>query len=157
MENTENPHQSDVMHKSQLVMDDNAINHLDETRKWTMFISIVGFTLIGIFIIVGILLIVFFSSITARMPGPAFGGSPLSIIPMFFVLLLYFFPAYYLFQFSRYSKAAIRYKSNPDLNLALKYLKYYYRFLGILLIIVISLYAFFFIVMIVFGGILNNL
>ena len=97
-----------------------------------------------------------FSSITAQMPGPAIGGSPLSIIPLFFVLLLYFFPAYYLFKFSRYSKNAIRYKSNSDLNLALKYLKYYYRFLGILLIVVISFYAFFFIFMLVFGGIMNN-
>lgn len=127
-----------------------AITHLSETRKWTMFLSILGF----VFLALMLLVVLFFI-----FAGRELTQSHIPMIAMFPMLLLgvvYFFPIYYLFQFSRYSKLAIKTMDTTSMSLAMKYLKLHYRFIGILAIIVAGLYLIFFVTMIAAGSLLQE-
>jgi hypothetical protein len=109
-------------------------NHLDAIRKWTLFLSILGFVFIGLMFAIVIVLSVV----------KGFGSNQvlgfLMFIPLIFVCAIYFFPIYFLFQFARYSKMAILNKNNELLSQALLNLKRHYTFMGILAIIGICVY-----------------
>lgn len=116
-----------------ITFDSICIQHLKSARKWTKFLSLLGFMFIGFAVIViGLVSMQFF------------GGSSgiLAIVPMTFLALIYFFPIYYLWQFSTHSKAAIVDKDTESLGKAMMFLKRHYMFMGILLIIMIVCYLF---------------
>jgi heme/copper-type cytochrome/quinol oxidase subunit 2 len=70
---------------------------------------------------------------------------------MFIIMLIfaviYFFPLLYLLRFSTYTKNAIANLDGNLLTLGLKNLKMYWKYIGILIIVVISLY----ILLLIFG------
>jgi hypothetical protein len=111
-----------------------SIAHLAETRKWTMFMSILG--LIGI----GLLAIIFLYLLTSAGSRRFGREGILTVLPLFVVCVIYFFPIYYLIKFSIFSKKAIINSDSQFLETALKYLKLHYRFMGILIIIMICIY-----------------
>ena len=63
-----------------------------------------------------------------------------TLIPMLAIVVIYFLPIYYLFMFSKHMKLGIQMLNSSEVSLALKYLKQHYRFMGILIIVVISIY-----------------
>ena len=113
---------------------------LTEIAKWTTFFAILGFIGIGFMVIVALI----FMTLGASL------GSYNSMIPMgggFFVSFLYlvlaafyFFPVNYLYKFSSNMKNALRSNNQQSLTLAFGYLKSHYKFIGILTIVVLSLY-----------------
>jgi hypothetical protein len=117
-----------------LEFNDNSLNHFNETRKWTLFISIIGFIFIGVCIVIIPVLIV-----SSGGEGVLKGGA-ITTMPIVLVVLLYFFPIYWLLKFSIYSKRAIHNSDGQHLESSLKFLKYHYRFMGILIIICIAVY-----------------
>jgi len=126
------------------------IQNLNETRKWTNFLSIMGFIFIGLMILIAFAI----SSMMSTMPN---GGSayPFSGTVLGFVYLIiafiYFFPILYLYRFSKYTKKALETQNSNDLNEAFKNLKSHYRFMGIITIVMIALYAFIFLIGIAVG------
>ncbi|HEX2936391.1 MAG TPA: hypothetical protein VHO72_13640 [Bacteroidales bacterium] len=112
-----------------------AIASLNETRKWTMFFSILGFIFVGFFVL-GMIASLFMTSL---IPVPGAQVGPIMVLPFLIIIAIYFFPIYYLFQFSALSKKAIATKNPTDLEQAMGYLRNYYRFIGILTIIILSL------------------
>lgn len=108
------------------------ISYLSETRKWTMFLSILGFIFIGL-IVLGIPLII---GLQDYNKGPWFA----TFIPLILLVAIYFFPIYYLYMFSSLSKKAIRESDNTSMELAFKNLKSHYKFMGILVIILLCFY-----------------
>jgi uncharacterized membrane protein len=121
-----------------------AIDHLKETRKWSSFLAILMFVLVGVMILMGI----FMSLMMKNMPSPV----PSYLFSVFYLVMaaIYVAPAYYLYQFSRLSKNAIQFGNTQSLTEALRYLKLHYRFIGILAIVVICIYA---IALIVIAGV----
>lgn len=113
-----------------------AIASMDETRKWTMFLSILGFVFIG-FLVLAMIGSLF---MTSMIPVPGMGTGPIMAFAFLLVIAIYFFPIYFLYQFSSYAKRAIATKSPADLEQAMGYLRNHYRYIGILVIIVIALY-----------------
>lgn len=111
----------------------NSINHLKETRKWTMFISILGFIFTGLCVL--IIPFVLFST----FKGSSFTELAV-VVPLLLVSVIYFFPIYYLFKFSSYSKIAIDSKNSESLEASFKYLKLHYRFMGIFVIVILGIY-----------------
>lgn len=152
-EGTQNPEQKPAIDPSKIYLDDNALIHLNETRKWTMFFAILAFVFISLAII-GII----FGSIAlthVMNNNPLFGVMTATRLLFYIpILLLYFFPAYYLYKFSKYSKKALQYKNSLDYSTAMKYLKLHFRFVGILTIILISIYIIILIIFVIFGGFL---
>jgi hypothetical protein len=123
----------------QLTVSPMASGYLNETGKWAKFLAIVGFCMIGLLVIGAIFAGSMFSAMGADMPVPGF-----FITFMYLLLaLFYFFPIYYLFKFAKHIRLAIVSKSTSDLESALENLKSHYKFIGILMIVILSIYVLF--------------
>jgi hypothetical protein len=145
----ENLLDTNVQSSQNFQLDAYALDHLNETRKWTFFISIVGFVFMGL----GILAL-FGVMIFAGSFGGAYSASPaLALIPLLIIVAIYFFPIYFLLLFSRNAKLAVQNSDPNALTNALKYLKFHYRFMGILLIIIVGIYFLVFLIAALTGGI----
>lgn len=125
---------------------------LKETAKWGYFLSILGFIGIGFMVIIAL----FAGAIFSTLPGGDYGYSGImsgAFFTIFYLLfaLLYFFPVLYLYKFSSKMKQAINQNNTQELNASLGYLKSHYKFIGILTIVMLSIYALIFIVGLVGG------
>lgn len=135
-----------------------SLGYLETTRKWTMFFAILGFVVIGILLILGLVAGSFLTSFTSKMSGmegmegsPAAGGiaSIFIFIGILIFAVIYFFPLFYLLRFSRHTKNAVANLDAQELELGLKNLKSYWRYIGIFTIIALSFYL---IILIIAGG-----
>ena len=117
-----------------------SLNHLSTTRKWAMFLAIMGFIFLGIMLLAGVIAGVFLSAFRDNMESSGFTGI---IMGIFFVIMsaVYFFPLLYLFRFSKYTAAAVQTLNKEDLYKAFKNLKSYFVYIGILIIVMLSMYV----------------
>jgi hypothetical protein len=143
MENSQSP----ISEIQNIELNSASILHLNTTRKWTNFFSIMGFVFMGL-IFVAFLFMLFSSSL---IPYASF--SKLSLLPALFFMIVYAFPIYYLYKFSSISKMALAESNANQLAEAFKYLKMHYRFMGILAIIILSLYLLVILFFLLAGGI----
>ncbi len=117
---------------AKLELNNNAIKQLSLTRKWALFLSIIGFVFIGLIILTVV--------IAFSLSGNDNPSSGLQFLPLLVISTVYFFPIYFLFQFSSYSKKAVKNNDSIQFSKALKYLKNHYQFMGILIIILTGFY-----------------
>lgn len=141
------------------VLTEDAIAFLKETSKWAYFLSIIGFIGIGLIVLLAVFAGIVFSKLQStgfgNTPNPIFESGLISFIYLA-LALLYFFPVYYLFQFSSKAKNALAESDNAQLCHSFEYLKSHYKYLGIFTVVILLLYGFIiFIAMI--GGILSFL
>ena len=118
-----------------------AISYLDEIRKWSNLFSIIGFIGIGLLVIFGIFAGSLFSSLGYPYSSSNF---PSVIIGVIYIVMavIYIFPVYYLYKFSVFCKQAISQKDNETMTSAFKNLKSHFKFMGIMMIIILSIYVF---------------
>ncbi len=118
-------------------------SYLVEISKWTKFLSIVGFIGVGVLILMAF----FVDKIFAGLNIPMQEGVSLSSLSVVYFILagLYFIPVNYMFQFSTTLRKSLSAKDQVELTSAFKNLKSLYKFMGILTIVIMSLYAFAFI------------
>ena len=128
-----------TLENRKIEIDQKTLRNLNVTRKWSMFIAILGFILLGLIIVIGALAGTFLSAFNSGQTGP---GLPESLmLAIYFVLgAVYFFPVLFLFRFSKHTTYAVQYLDKQALYQAFRYLKLYFVYLGILKIIVLSLY-----------------
>jgi hypothetical protein len=119
--------------------------HLNEIRKWTHFLSILGFVAVGLLLFAGVIMLVV-TSVSSAFQYEALGmmGPFIGIIYLV-VAVIYFFPVLYLFQFSKYAKQSLitlgSSGSSPELLAeAIRYLKKHFRFVGIFTIALLAIY-----------------
>ena len=117
-----------------LVLTSEALGHLDVIRKWTMFLSILGFILSGFLVLMGLGMgfLMNLAPEANRLSGVAGVFIGLSYIVF---AIVYFFPFLFLFRFSKMAKQSLLTTSAPGLAVAFKNLKSHYIFMGILAII----------------------
>jgi hypothetical protein len=115
------------------------LNHLNTTRKWAMFLAIIGFIFLGLILIIGLLAGTF---LTAFSSGGKGSGIPESLmfISVLLIAIVYFFPVLFLFRFSKHTSHAIHNLDKLELNKAIKNLKFYFAYLGVLIILIFSFY-----------------
>jgi hypothetical protein len=120
-------------------IDHEIISNLNSTRKWTMFLAILGFIFLGFIIVFGLIAGTFLSTFKSNEVNL---GIPESLMIILFIVIaaIYFFPVYFLFQFSRHTSKAVETLDKQDLNKAVKNLKAYFTYIGIMAIVVISIY-----------------
>ncbi len=103
-----------------------------------MFLAILGFIGIGLILLIGLFMLATFSMATSIYP--------LSGVSVFLIYLLlavvYFFPVYFLFQFSANMKKGVEMRSAEYTELALKFQKMMYKYMGIVTIVVMCVYPF---------------
>lgn len=130
-------------------------SNLVEAAKWAKFIAIIGFIGIGFMIIVGL----FFGTIMgmiSRLEGaetaalPSFFGAVVAVVYIL-LALLYFFPVKYLYDFSSKVKRAIEITDQDLFSEAILKLKSHYKYIGILMIVMICLYILGIIISIIAG------
>lgn len=116
------------------------LDHLNTARKWAMFLAIMGFIFLGIIIIVMLIAGTFLKTFNAGEKGLGIPES-LTLVPLIILAIVYFFPILFLFRFSKFTSHAILKLDNNDFNKAIKNLKYYFAYIGVLIIIIFSIYV----------------
>lgn len=136
---------------SSLAVDNDVKSFLLETAKWAKFIAIVGFVGLGLMVLGGLVVMIMGNTIST-MGGR---GSSVPIAFMGFVYLLmavlYFFPILYLYRAAVGLKNGINSNNQETFKNGFENFKSHYKFIGILLIVVLSLYV----LLIVFAGVMG--
>ena len=121
--------------------------HLSEAAKWAKFLAIIGFILCGLVLIVGVFAGVFFSSLSNaygdEYRSGAYSKGVVVAMLAFYVgfAILYFFPCLFLLRFANHMRNALNTNDQLTLNSSFQNLKIMFRYVGILTIVVISLYV----------------
>jgi large-conductance mechanosensitive channel len=148
-----------VVESFEMKLSESAKDFLKETAKWAYFLSILGFIGIGFIIFAALFAGTLFSSMSKMNPAMGAMGSSFGIViafVYFLIAVLYFFPVYYLNKFASNAKRAFKNNDSETLTTALEYLKSHYKYIGIMTLVVFSLYFLVFIGMIVAGMSFNN-
>tara|TARA_R110001606_G_scaffold345365_1_gene494263 strand:- start:36 stop:485 length:450 start_codon:yes stop_codon:yes gene_type:complete len=135
--------QSPITQLEQLVVNSKSKSFLREIARWTFFFSILGFISIALTLIAAILIATVYApmlNMVSQQQGLPAIGLPLAITYVISALL-YFMPVWYLFKFSRKMKSALATKNDDVLADAFENLKSHFKYIGVLTIIVISLYV----------------
>lgn len=125
----------------QNILTDQAFRYLDAGAKWARFLAIVGYVGIGLMVLAALFIIVAGTAIGGRgMYGPQV---PLGLMGFLYIIMavLYFFPVHYLNNFATKAREAFVRRDGKTLEQAMRFMNMHYQFLGILMIIVLSLYG----------------
>lgn len=126
-------------------------DYLRETAKWAKFLSIVGFVFCGLIAIAGVAM----SSLMSAF-GRSFGASAgLGMFMTVFYLgfaALYFFPCLYLYRFADKMKLALAAQDQVTLDDSLMNLKSTFKFVGILMAIMLGFYGLVMLLAVLGGG-----
>ena len=129
------------------------VGFLKETSTWSYFLSIIGFIGIGLMVLVGVFFSVTLDNIPENKPYDTLGIDMTYFGLIYVVLgLIYFFPMLYLFNFSRKMKSALSSNSNEALTAAFSNLKSHYKFLGIITIVIMSMYVLILVIAMIAGS-----
>lgn len=120
-------------------LEEDTLKDLDRTRKWSMFLAILGFIGIGL-MVTGFVIAIVFLSVFDTGASKLGAVESLIMIPILLIALLYFFPILYLYRFSKHTAIAVKSADNNEMKLAFRYLRRYYVFIGILVIVVLVIY-----------------
>jgi hypothetical protein len=133
----------------QITVSQNMLDSLNATRPWVKFVAIVGFVMIGLMVLGALLM--FAAGAMAPSPGPM-GGAFGPIFGVLYLLFaaLYFFPCRYMY---RYAKAIANIPASGQgaMEEALRQQKSWWKFVGILTLILVVLYVVIFVGAIGFG------
>lgn len=146
-----------ITEETKIYLTENSKSFLKETAKWAYFLSIMGFILIALLVLLALLMGTLFAKLVDLGGGvAALGARSGGLIMTIYLLfaLIYFFPVYYLYQFASKIKAAFTTDNNEQLNTSFEYLKSHYKFLGIFTLVVTIIYALILVLGII-GGIMS--
>jgi len=129
----------DIEEKTQIQMEVETLRDLDKTRKWTMFLAILGFIGIGVMLLIGIFTGIFLSVFNKGDSASSFPGWLLTVI-IISASVIYFFPLLYMYRFSKFISGVAKTKSPGELKKAFKNLRSYFTYIGILVIAVLVIY-----------------
>jgi hypothetical protein len=123
-----------------LGIDTIARNHLSEAARWAKFLAVCGFILIGLMVLYGMAMVMFFTQLPDYDDSYRTNEtkSLLGIITSVIFaacILLAFFPYLFLLKFANKMKRALESDDQSELNASFMNLKIPYRYMGILTII----------------------
>lgn len=127
-----------------LVVTEEIRSYLYDSARWTYFLSIVGFVTTGLIILSAFSAPAVLSSMSAQGMSPSLskiGGTGLSFV-LFIYAMLVFYPSLLLNRYSNSAKKAVLYGSQDDVAIAMKKMKDYFKYCGILTIVLIVFYIF---------------
>ena len=127
------------LENKKIEIEQETLKHLNTTRKWAMFLAIIGFIILGLIVIIGLIAGTF---LTAFNSGGKDLGIPESLmfVPILLLAVIYFFPVLFLFRFSKHTSHAVHTLDKLEFHKAIKNLKSCFVYIGVLIIIILSLY-----------------
>jgi len=127
-------------------------SHLWETARWARFLSILGFILCALIILGGIFFASIFNSFTGNSDvyggaglNPTAFGFAMAVVYILFAVV-YFFPCLFLYRFATRMKTALNSNAQQELNISFQNLKSLFKYVGIITIIILVLYALVFVI-----------
>jgi len=132
-----------------------------QTARWARFLAIVGFVMIGLMVLLGVFMGSLFARLGAMqnemtgMPAPIGMEALGTTYTVMFLLIgaLYFVPTLLLFQFATRTLRALGPVFDPlTFSNGLQAQRRLYKFMGILMIIVLSLYGIGILLAVAIGG-----
>lgn len=120
------------------------LSYFKESGGWALFLAILGFVAIGLMILGGLI----FGIV---MMNSYYGGEIGAIVMLVYVVMggVMFFPTLYMLKFATGIRAAIKSGNDDDYDNAFKNLKNYFKFVGIMTIVIIGLYIVFILIAII--------
>ena len=113
------------------------VEHLRATKPWVRFISVIMFISVGLMFLGGL-----FMMFTPSLPGMrGVGFGPVIGIIYFLIGGLYLFPAYFLHQYASSIQDLLQGGGDSAMENALGSQKSFWRFVGILTLVIICIYA----------------
>ena len=136
-----------IPEESKIEIGSEALDNLNVIWKWTTFLSVLGFILLGLIIVAGFATTLFLTTFKSQQANL---GIPESLMIIFFIAIaaLYFFPVFFLFRFSRNTRDAIQKHDQKKLVKGFRNLRLFFAYLGIMVILVLSVYL----VLLLFAG-----
>lgn len=127
-----------------------SFSSLTETRKWALFFAILGIIGIALMLILAVAMMVILPSMNNGLNTPM----PTSIFGAVYLIFaaIYIMPIVYLLQFSSKIKTALATRNSETLGLAMKSLMLHFRTVGIITIVIISLYLLILVGVLVMGA-----
>lgn len=126
------------------VLTDRAQEYLLTACKWSKFLAIVGFVIMGLVILVMVIALVFAGGAGGDLStalSSEFGVGGIFILLVYIgIFALYFFPLKYLYSFATKTRQGIETSSTVVLTEGLQNLKSFFKFFGIFTAIGIGLY-----------------
>jgi len=129
---------AESLNNESLIMTKDTLGSLDRIIYWAKFLSILGF--IGVaFMLIG--------ALSIALVGNSIMGSEVAGISVVYLVFaaIYFMPMYYLFKFATHARQGLTHKSQYETDQGLIYLAAHYKFIGIMAIVLLSLYVLIFI------------
>jgi len=116
-----------------------------ESSKWTRFLSIIGFVFTGLMVMLSLSVGAIMTSMNSMVgaqnnPYAALGSGFLTVL-LLISAAIYFYPSFILFKFSSAAKQAVLYGDQESLSEAMKKMKSFFKFWGILIIVLLGFYA----------------
>ncbi len=138
-----------------MVIDSQIKEYLTEASRWGKFLAILGYILIGLLVLAGIIMALTLS-VAGKMTDLNF---PLGIFSLIYIIIaaIYVIPVNYLYRFSTHMKQGLTTDDSQAVTSGFANLKALFKFVGVFTIIVLALYALIFLVAIVVGAITGAL
>lgn len=133
------------------------LQQLAGTKPWVRFLSVMMFIGAGLMLILAAVFAVMGGTIASASKNPVFGGAFGFVFAGVYAVLgvFYIFPAIKLWKYATYIASLLISGDSVDLEKALNQQRSLWKFVGIFVLVIISLYALFFIgaiVMAFFGA-----
>lgn len=122
-------------------------SYLLETAKWGKFLAITGYVGIGLILLMAIGVMAM-GSVSELVPGMGMNMGAFGLVYVV-IAAFYFFPVYYLHQFSLKIREGLTSQDAESVTLAFQNLKSLFKFMGIFTIVILSIYA-----LLLIGGVL---
>lgn len=120
-----------------LVINDHNSTNLRTAMCWAKFIAVFGFVLTGMMLVMSLLML--FGGMSSYMDG-VFGGMSVFVGFWFLAYTVFcFFYFYFIYMFSTKIKKAIKENNQQSLNQGIVFMKNYFLFEGIMLIIALAI------------------
>ncbi|NMC38661.1 MAG: hypothetical protein GYA41_10095 [Bacteroidales bacterium] len=116
------------------------LRNLDTARKWTMFLSVFGFILTGLILVLALATGTFLAAFRPADTGPDLEKLALSFA-FFLAVTLFFLSVLFLFRFSTCMRDAVQSHDLKKLDKAIKNLKLFFKFAGLILLTAIAVYV----------------
>ena len=113
-----------------LTLDTDGRHQLKQIRKWTALLSILGFVFLALIVLISVVALVNIKGVAENQ------RQLLTVVPLMLMGVIYYFPIFYLWKFSKHSKEAITNNDTLKLSSALRYLKSHYKFMAILILVI---------------------
>jgi hypothetical protein len=136
MEETENTFTPPEIHREELAITTEIRRYLYTAGSWAIFLSIISFIACGFLVIMGLFM---GSMMNASMK---MAGMPSFLFTLIYLVmaLVYFFPGLYLLRFGNRMRSSIQDQSQEDLTQSFANLKSFFKYSGILIIVMITVY-----------------